>query len=127
MGLIYIVPRADVSKRTNFLVTYSLSEYETINRRKTRPGEHTMRSLHLQGMNIVLVASLMTGCWANPAAVRIASTPAGAKVWYQERELGVTPINTTLECDEDTQFVHIELTGYKSRDITLTKKKIKYY
>lgn len=81
----------------------------------------------LRSIAIMMLAAVMAGCWANPVAIRIASTPPGAKVWYQEQELGVTPLNSTLACDADAQFVHLELAGYKSRDITLTKRKIRYF
>jgi hypothetical protein len=76
---------------------------------------------------ILLVELTLGGCWANPSAVKINSYPPGAKVLYQRQQLGLTPLQTVLACEYDTQFVHLELPGYPSYTVALRKRPITYY
>jgi hypothetical protein len=76
---------------------------------------------------ILLVELTLVGCWANPSAVKINSYPPGAKVSYQRQQLGLTPLQTVLACEYDTQFVHLELPGYPSYTVALRKRPITYY
>jgi hypothetical protein len=86
-----------------------------------------MKSLSPAVTVLLVIALAMSGCWANPAAVRIESDPPGATVWHQRQNLGVTPIEPVLACTYEIQHVRLELTGYPFRDIMLQKRPIRYY
>ena len=70
---------------------------------------------------------LLSGCWANPSLVKIQSDPPGARVWYNEQDLGVTPLSTVLACPMMTQHVRLELAEQPTHDIPLYKRPIRYY
>ena len=86
-----------------------------------------MKSLSPTVTVILVIAMMISGCWANPAMVRIESTPPGATVWYQRQILGVTPLEPVLACEYEIQHVRLELAGYPSHDITLQKRPIRYF
>lgn len=50
------------------------------------------------------------------------STPIGAKVYVDDVDLGVTPVEAKLERVKKDQKVKIVLDGYKPYEITLTRK-----
>ena len=76
---------------------------------------------------IAAAGLLLSGCWANPSLVKIQSDPSGARVWYNELDLGVTPISTVLACPLMTQYVRLELAEQPTHDIPLYKRPIRYY
>jgi uncharacterized protein YceK len=64
-------------------------------------------------------ASIVSG---SQQKIEFNSTPAGAIVWVDGANLGVTPITTKLERIKKNQKVKIELQGYKPYEMTLTRK-----
>jgi len=76
---------------------------------------------------MLVLTTAVSGCWANPAAVKIESIPPGASVWYHRQMLGVTPLEPVLTCDLEVQHVRLELAGYPSHDIMLQKRPIRYF
>ncbi len=64
-------------------------------------------------------ASIVSGSKQN---ISFNSTPAGAIVWVDNVNLGVTPVTAKLERSKKDQKVKIELQGYKPYELTLTRK-----
>ena len=48
-------------------------------------------------------------------------------MWYGSRDLGVTPVEAVVSCDNDVQYLRINQDGFPSRDIPLNKKPITYF
>ena len=67
------------------------------------------------------------GCWANPSLVKIQSDPPGARVFFNEQELGTTPVSTVLACVSETQYVRLQLADEPTQNIPLYKKPIRYF
>jgi len=76
---------------------------------------------------IVAAGLLLCGCWANPSLVKIQSDPPGARVSYDGKDLGVTPISTVLACPLMSQHVQFELAEQPMREVPLYKRPIRYY
>lgn len=76
---------------------------------------------------VALAWLLLSGCWANPSLVRIQSDPPGARVFFNEKDLGVTPLSQVLACTEDTQYVRLELVDQPTQNIPLYRKPIRYF
>lgn len=64
-------------------------------------------------------ASIVSG---SKQKINFNSTPAGAIVWVDNVNLGVTPVTAKLERSKKDQKVKIELQGYKPYELTLTRK-----
>jgi len=52
--------------------------------------------------------------------VGISSSPTGAKVWVDNKELGITPLFADLKRGDD-HIVKVELAGYQKAELTITK------
>lgn len=76
---------------------------------------------------LTLAWLLLSGCWTNPSIVKIESDPPGARVFFNEQDLGVTPISTVLACTSEAQYVRLEFVDQPTQNIPLYKKPIRYY
>jgi len=52
--------------------------------------------------------------------VGISSSPTGAKVWVDNKEMGFTPLFADLKRGDD-HIVRVELAGYQKAELTITK------
>lgn len=84
----------------------------------------TATPLRIRTLLLALVA-LTTGCatlvgGGSTQDVSFTSTPPGARVLLDGEEIGMTPVTSTLE-RKRAVFVQLELDGYETREIAITR------
>jgi uncharacterized protein YceK len=75
-------------------------------------------------ITLITAVTLLYGCatimHGTSQKIGISSTPSGAKVYVDNNAVGVTPVFSNLKRG-DEHIVKIELDGYQTAELTITK------
>jgi len=77
-------------------------------------------SIAILGATAFLLWGCATIMHGTSQKVGISSSPTGAKVWVDNKEMGITPLFADLKRGDD-HIVKVELAGYQKAELTITK------
>ena len=78
------------------------------------------KSIAILGATALVLWGCATIMHGTSQKVGISSSPSGAKVWVDNKEMGVTPLFADLKRGDD-HIVKVELAGYQKAEMTITK------